>query len=583
MSISSAPPGATAATTTISTKLVIGAVAALAVGIGAAAGGFLLANRNAVVGAGASYVPASAPFYAELRLNASPTQDAALREMLGHFPPIEGIDLNQPLYPQLGERIDEMLAGEETELSWAEDVVTWFDGRLGIAVLDIPTEAMTGELPGDSAAVPSMVVLLGVTDRGAAEAAIDRALSEAAEPMTVTEQDHGGVTIHVAGDEGAYALTDDQLLIAPTAEDIGTALDAHDGGGSALAEADEISRLTDALPDDWLAFGIYDFTDLMAVALDEAAAESTAMADAFRGLLESQPLRGAIALTASGDRVSVEVASDPPTGSFAVENADRSLADEVPADVVYYSEGGNLGASLAAVIGPIKEAAAATPGGEEQVGTIEAALGADLEDLVSWIGDGALAIGFDGAEAYGGMVLVPTDRDAADRRLSQLASFASLAALDPSTGVAVEESEVESVTVTTIRWSDPSAMPDPMLPVPETVAIQYALTDDRAIIGVGESFVERILTLDGADALTSVDRFSSSLDALGGSSNTAVAWLDLTGVREAIETAVGSEIEMFAGDYESKVKPWLVPLDRFVSVTRLEDDVLVQRTALLVD
>ena len=91
---------------------VIGAVGILAVGIGLAAGSFLLNTRAAAVGAGAAYVPADAPFYVELRLEPSAEQDAALRELLGRFPPIEGVDLDQPLYTQMVERIDEMLAAE---------------------------------------------------------------------------------------------------------------------------------------------------------------------------------------------------------------------------------------------------------------------------------------------------------------------------------------------------------------------------------------------------------------------------------------------------------------------------------------
>ena len=91
---------------------VIGAVGILAVGIGIAAGSFLLNTRSAAVGAGAAYVPADAPFYVEMRLEPSAEQDAALRELLGRFPPIEGVDLDQPLYTQMVERIDEMLAAE---------------------------------------------------------------------------------------------------------------------------------------------------------------------------------------------------------------------------------------------------------------------------------------------------------------------------------------------------------------------------------------------------------------------------------------------------------------------------------------
>ncbi|MDQ2688739.1 MAG: DUF3352 domain-containing protein [Chloroflexota bacterium] len=562
---------------------IIGAFGVLAVGIGVAAGAFLLTNRTAAVGAGAAYVPASAPFYVEMRLDPSAGQDRALRELLGRFPPIEGVDLAQPLYEQLGDHVDELLAAEGTEVSWSADVAPWFDGRVGMAVLDIPVSAMAGSM--DAVEAPSMVVLVGVTDRAAAESSIERLLAEADEAPTFTEQTHDGVVIRVGGDEGAYAITDDQLLFAPAADDIVAALDARASGDSTLAEADEITRLTDALPADWLAFGVYDMTDLMEAAIDEAGTESTAMADAFGALLENQPLRGAFAVTGAGDRIALEAASDAPTGAFAAENAERGLAAEVPADVLYFSEAGNVGATMAAIIEPMKDAVASMPEGEEQLATMEAALGADLEELVSWIDDGALAIGFDGSEPYGGLVLVPNDVAAAERRLGQLASFAGLAGLDPESGVTVEESEVGSVTVTTIRWDDSGAMPDAMLPAPTGVVVQYAVTDDRALIGLGDSFVGRVLELDEADALASVERYTAAVAELGGASNVAVTWVDIAGVRAAVESALGPMIGMMdpEGSFESEVEPWLAPLDAFVSVTRVEDELLLQRAALLVE
>jgi len=565
--------------------IVIAAVAVLAVAIGVAAGSVLLVSRTAAVGAGSSYVPASAPFYFEMRLEASEAQDGALREMLGHFPPIEGIDLDRPLYDQIAVRLDELLADEGAGVTWSGDVAPWFDGRIGFAVTEIPLEAMSEVMPTDEMATPGMVVLVGVTDATAAAASIERLIAETGEAPTFTDQSHGGVTIRVSDDDGAYALTDDQLLIAPSADDVIAALDARESGSSTLAEADEITRLTDALPSDWLAFGIYDFSDLMSAAISEGASASPAMAEAFGALLEHQPLRGAMTVTAAGDRLAVDVVTDPPTGPFAGENAERGLAGEVPADTIYYAEAGNLGTTLAAVIEPLKDAMASMPGGEDQVGTVEAALGADLEELVSWIDDGAIAIGFDGEEPYGGMVLVPNDMDAADRRLGQLASFAGLAALDPSSGVTVEESTIGSASVTTIRWEDPNAEPEAMLPTPTGLAVQYAVTDDRVLIGLGETFVERVLALEPADALGSAERFTSAIDELGGVSNTGVAWLDLTGAREALETYLLPRFGMLdtEGFYETEIRPWLLPLDRVVSVTRLEGDVLVQRGALLVD
>lgn len=579
MSISITP----AAGATAWGKAVIGAVAVLAVGMGAAAGSFLIAGRADAVGGGASYVPASAPFYVELRVDASADQDAALRKVLGHFPAIDGLDLDVPLYDQLGEHIDEVLAKQDTDVTWEADVAPWFDGRMAFAVLDIPVEAMSGDMPADAEGAPPMVALLGVTDRAAAEASIERLLAEADTSVTFTEQDHAGITIHASSEEGAWALAADQLLLAPHADDIVTALDAHADAATTVAELDEISTLTDALPDDWLAFALYDLRDLMATALEMAAAEEPEMASTFGTLLDSQPLRGAFAFSAAGEGLALDVATDPPSGQLAAENVDRGLADEVPSDVIYYSEAGNLGAAFTAFIEPMKDAMAGTPDAAEQVATIGAALGADLEDLVSWIDDGAVAIGVEDGEPYGGLLLVPNDVEAAERRLSQLSSFATLAGLDPESGVSVEESEVGSATVTTIRWHDAGAMPQSMVPVPASLSVQYTVTDDRAIIGFGESFVGRVLALGSGESLGSEARFTNAIADLGGPSSTALTWVDLAGAREAAEAAMGSALEMFGSDYEADVLPWLAPLDRLVSVTRLEGEVLLQRGALLVD
>ena len=565
---------------------VIAVVGLLAVGIGIAAGSFLLTARTSGVGSAAAYVPADAPFFVEMRLEPSTAQDGALRELLARFPPIEGIDLDQALYGQAIERIDLLLAEQDAGVSWADDVAPWFDGHLAFAMTEVTAEMM--EMPADPMAVPEvppMVVLLGVTDADAAAAGIDRLLASA-DGVTFTETQHAGVTIRTAegSETGAYALADDQLIIGSDADAVAVALDTHGAGGGTLAEVAEMTRLTETLPADWLVFATFDMTDLMAASLAGGAAASPELAAAFESLLEHQPLRGTMAISASGDRILLDSATDAPTGPFTVENADRGLAGEVPSDALYYSEAGNLGEAFAAIIGPMKEALATMPEAEEQISMVEAALGADIEELVSWIDDGAIVIGYDGSQPYGGMVLVPNDVEAAERRLGQLATFAGLGATDPTSGISVEEQEVAGATVTTIRWQDPNAG-EAMLPVPTGIVLQYAVTADRALVGVGDGFVARALELDEADSLAAEPRYTSAIDELGGLENAGVTWLDLAGAREAVETAIGPMLE--AGDpdgiYGSTIRPWLLPLDRAVSVMRLEGDVLVQRGALVVE
>ena len=80
-------------------------------------------------------------------------------------------------------------------------------------------------------------------------------------------------------------------------------------------------------------------------------------------------------------------------------------------------------------------------------------------------------------------------------------------------------------------------------------------------------------------------RFAAAGASLGPASNAGVAWLDLAGTREAIEAALEPMLDFLDpdGTYQADVRPWLLPLDRLVTVTVLDGEVLVQRSALLIE
>ncbi len=560
---------------------VIVLVAVLAVGIGAALGAFLLGGRAAGMGAAASYVPADAPMYIELTLLPSADQDAALRELLLRFPPIDGVDLDRPLTESLTERLDELLALEGVSVSWADDVAPWFDGRIGFAL----TSGSFMTPPTDPAAMPMlppMLLMVGVTDPEAASAAIERLLGEMDARPELTQSEHAGVTIFEGpGGTGAYAVTADQLLLAPSADSIRAALDAH-SSGETLAASREMGAYASRLPSDWIMFGTYDLTNLMADALAQMGTQSPEMVETFETLMEYGSLRAAYAVYATADGIAMDVLSDAPA-ALAVANSDRGLANEVPDDVVYFADGGNVGAALAGLAESLKSGLAADPAMAEQIATAEAALGADLEELVSWIGDGAMFVGWDGTMPYAGMVLVPTDVAAARQRLGQLGSFAELAAMDPTTGVSVGEHTIMTsagpVVVTTLSWQ--SQLPDgaggdPGAPV---VVLEYAITDDRVLIGIGDSFVSRGLDLAESDSLAANPRFADTVATLGGASNVGTLWVDFDAMHETFEPMI-PDPQRF---YEVNIRPWVAPLDRFVSVTRLEGAELETHAVLFIE
>ena len=564
---------------------VIVLVGLLSVGIGAALGSYLLNGRSAGLGSAASYVPADAAMYVELRLTPSADQDAALRDVLGRFPPIDGLDLSLPLSETLPTLAAEWYGvAAEGSLSWSADVAPWFDGRIGLAVGG-GADAGTGNDPLGAPGAPGGLVLLGVTDRAAAAGAIERILAEVAPGATFTDADHAGVTIRESPTgSGAYALTDDQLLLALDADEIREALDAH-ASGETLAASGDLSGYAARLPADWLAFATYDLHAL----LSESAAMGAGLADmatAFEALYAHQPKRMAYSLSATAEGLAFDAFSDLPTGPFTVVNADRGLAREVPDDAFVFVDGGNLGPAMSATIEAFEASVSSAPEVAEQIATVEAALGSELSELVDWIGDGAFAIGSDDGELYAGMVLVPSDVAEAERTLGQLATFARLAAADPTTGIGVAEASVETaagpVTVTTIVWQPAEGTAPPAHePLPFTgLVIEYAVTDDRAIVGIGGSFVRRALALDPAGALAADPRYRDSVASLGGTPNAGTMWVDLTGLREAAEGLIPLDAQTA---YQADVLPWLEPLDRFVAVTRVDGTTLESHAVLFIE
>jgi hypothetical protein len=336
------------------------------------------------------------------------------------------------------------------------------------------------------------------------------------------------------------------------------------------------------LPADWLMFGLVNNEALIAGMRDDAMLTTPEMAPLFDAI-QGQSAQALVTVVVTAEGVVMDGAASPPTGVYAAANAERELAAQVPNDVLYFADGGNLGPILAEYAAALKTAAAEDPSVADGLDQAEAVLGAELEELVSWIGDGAIAIGYDGEEPYGGLVLDASDPDAAATRVEGLLSLARLSVMDPSIGITVTESTVGEVEVTTIHWEDPAAAEGfSMLPV-TGASLQVAVDGDRVLIGVGERFVTRVLELDAADSLAQSERFATAIGDLGGTNNAGSVWLDLRGAREAVEAAVPAEMLSGFVDYEAEIKPWLVPFDYVASVSRLDDERVLTRMLVAID
>ena len=565
---------------------VIGAVVVLAAGIGLVLGLTVLSGRGATaLGPSAAYVPSDAVLYMEARLDLPAGQRESLRAILERFP---SVDPDAVLGEALADTLDDALAtalGPVASIAYSTDVAPWFDGRVAISLLDYPVGA-----DPMSMTVPSTAALFGVRDVAAAGGFADT-LRDAitSSGATLSPSDHGGVTIwsldldasmfgSMGGMGFAYALTDDQLLLANGRETVEALLDVHAGAGDSLAQRDELGDLSEHLPADWAGVMTLDLAAMLEETRAQLEAASPEMAQALSAYLDAIPSFVVTTVGFENDAVRFDGVSTMPGGDLTPSNGNRALAASVPGDALFFADGPNVGAGLVQAITGIRATLAAAPDSEmmnQQLEQVEAALGADIDDFVSWIGSGAMAAGWDG-EPWFGLVLEASDPVVAAQRLGQLRALVELAAMDPSTQVEVSTEDVGGVEVTTISMAAELGGGAEPFVVP---AVQYALDGGTAYIGFGDRFVEAALGMEAGASLAESERFTSAVDRFGGADNAGAFYLDLAALRVAVE---GSVPDIHATPvYETEIRPNLTPLDYLAGVTRVEGDEVVSRFGLV--
>ena len=557
--------------------LIIGAVALLAVAVGVVLGSVLVGGGAAGLAPAAAYAPADAVMYAEARLDLPGAQRANLIALLERFP---AADPDAILTDALADTLDDALADGGVPFDYSTDVAPWFDGTLAMVLLDYPMNMDPTQMR-----LPSVVGLFGVRDATAAGALADDLRTELeAEGSTFTSSEHEGVTIWtlevddasafgmpMEGTGFAYAVTDDQFVLGNGTDPVRAALDAR--GGSGLAGAGEIGGLLGALPVERSGTMIMNSKAMLAEMRAELDAAQPGLAEALGAYLDAVPPYSVASLAFGTDAFLVDAVSARPTGPLQPQNADRSFAERLPADTLFYADGSGLGAALEQGIITGKASAALMPDGDlalAELENVEAAIGADLEEFVAWIGDGGMAAGWDGEAPWFGLVLQAADLDAANRRLTQIGALAELAAGQGGGEVTVTTDTVDGVEVTTVAFSGSGA------PAMGEFAFAYALDGDTALIGTA-GFVEAALTLDPASSLAGSDRFGAAVDRFGGSDNAGAFYLDVAGLTAAVRGELPPESTSGMGELWEN----LAPLDYLAGVTRVEGDRVVSRMGLV--
>jgi hypothetical protein len=556
------------------------AVVVLAVAIGLVAG-MTLTNRTGAGSGAASYVPADTAAYYELRLDLPGDQRPALRSFLSHFPLLQ---VDKYLTDEIDQQLDQLSSAAPSGYRYSTDVKPWFDGRLGLALVRYPTI-----IPNATSAVPDVLVLVGVKDATAAGTLSDRVRADLTKAgATITSTSHSGVTIWSAKmssgttgttpgtpQEFAWAITADELIGAPSVELVGQALDSHSGAAPSLAARDEFSAGVARLPADRVFTLSIDLKTVLAQLQKDLASSQVggSAASILPQIAAQAPTYEVMGARFENDRFVMD--SSATMSQAEPANTDRGLAAMTPADAIFFSDAGNVGPKLASYVGYLKSVIGASGAtGSPSLDQLESALGGDLGSFVSWMGDTALVAGDTDNTPWVGLISKPTDAQAARSKLQQLQTLLQLASTNGGPRVDISTADHGGTSITTIQFEDSSGS----TPVWAS-SLQYAVTDQRVVIGTGASFVGRVLDMQSSSSLAGNTRFSSALSSVGGTPNIGDVWLDLTALRTALEPLVPADSKTV---YETSVKPWVAPFDYLVSAGKSDGQRVDSRIAIVV-
>jgi hypothetical protein len=528
----------------------------------ASSGLVAFAQTGGGTAAGPSFLPVGTPIYLEVRADLPSGQDDALAQMMTAFPGFA----DPAMFPmKVDEALDGLLAEATTGmLSWTGDIRTWFSGQVSMGITAIP-EDVSG---GGSDDMPFLVGL-SLSDATAFDATIARLMemagSDAEEAVTTVE--HQGSTITVAPDLAFVAL-DDLVLASNDVDQVRLGLDVLAGAEPSLATSTAFQTAIARVPDAHLHAGWVSF-EAFAPLIREAV-EAGGASGLDPSMLDQLPVDMTWYLAANADGATFEAFLTPGEGAPALPLGESDLAASFPAGTQVYLEAREVGDTIRAALEQLRAQM-----GEEAADLegLEQMLGAPLEELLEWADDIAIGAGFDGSALWLGLAAEVSDSAAASERVTSLLALVRLLASQSDGAVVIETTDVDGVSVTTIRVSAEGL--DEELPLPIDTSLSVALDGDRFLLGIGD-FVTDALQLAPESSLGGDARYASGVAGLG-TPNGGYLYADLAGLRAAFEPLLAFSMP----EYED-VAPFIEPFDRLVAGSRMAGDVPAMTVRLYV-
>lgn len=554
------------------------AVVALVIGASAAVAALITGRSPDATVLG--YVPDKTIVYTEVRLDLPGDQRRSVGAFLSKFP---GFADQAALDTKLDEVLDQLIkdatSGDQT---YTADIKPWFDGELAFSVGPLPDPASLTADPLTSMDSVRFLALLSIKDQAGAQAWFDEAFTKA-EAKTTTETYNGAtLTLFSAADgpQAAFALLDGKVAVAGDVTSVKAAVDSKGSSGFA-AEADPKAALASA-DGDHIGFAYLAIKPLVTWSQELSKAVPSGVGGSISDSMVSfLPDWGAYWLRIEGDAVVLQATAPKPAKALGpTEDRTSPVADHIPAGAVVAAVAHDTGKTLGQTLDLFKS----DPSLKPMIDSIEQATGVvgGTDAAIAWIGDTAAVINVADGTPEGGLIILPTDKDAAARLLTSLRTLIGLGG--DQVGATIREEPYAGTTITILDLGDAAGLAGMAgmgsgIPLPAGhVEIAFAVTDEVVVIGSGPAFVKHVLDTTSATSLASNDRYKALADRAG--TGTGSAFVDIAAIRGLIEKAVAGADPAALAEYEKDVKPYLAPLDAMYASSSVGGD-LTSSTILI--
>ena len=343
----------------------------------------------------AGAAPASAPVYLEVTLRPDGRQAADLRRLAGTV-----LGTGDPA-AQVVAWLDE--AGRPEGVSFSRDVEPWLGAKGAIALLDTSRGGARGGGGGDTQAV----AILASTDDAEAAAALRKIAGAGAR-----EVEYRGVPVRQRGDDVAAAVHDGRVLVGSGAG-VRASIDALEG--DSLADTDRLRQGRDAVAGEGIGFGLVDPRALFRRATAAGGGATPLLAP----LAEALPELVALRLSTERDALALDavaVGGRATAGALSGAGAADAVA-ALPGDAWLGLGVADLGGTFGAVLETVGGKGLGGLGVAQLEAAVRQATGLSLrEDVLAWMGDGALyGVGDGDRGPSGGLVVQSKDAEQSAR------------------------------------------------------------------------------------------------------------------------------------------------------------------------